>query len=132
MSAQVNGKTITDEEARKIERARIRRQAKRGGILDGEPVECGLCRFKAHSLVTHIKQAHGLDATGYENELDLPVGSAKLVSDALQVKFKEAGKRGADALAAKREKERLEKLAEEEAAQDPDNAGKPGTTTKAA
>ena len=92
----------TETDARKKARATARRAAKRGYTLEGEGVACALCGHTAHSLVSHIRMTHGLDATSYEEKAGLALGTAVLVSPSLAARLAQAGKKGADALAAKR------------------------------
>ena len=94
--------TQNGNDERKKARASARRAAKRGYSLDGPMAECALCGHRAHSLVSHIKQVHGMDAGQFEEAAGIPLGTATLVSPALAARLAEAGKRGADALAAKR------------------------------
>ena len=99
----------TEQDARKKERARARRAAKRGAIEGA--IECQLCArggkvYKANSLVTHLTQVHGMDATQYEEALGIPVGSGEIVAEVLRERFAASGKLGAEALARKRAAER--------------------------
>ena len=77
-----------------IERARLRRMAKHGGIPDGPKIKCLICGFEGYSLVTHIKNVHHMDATQYDEAAGMKPGGAQLVAPGLKAKFIEAGKKG--------------------------------------
>jgi len=86
-----------EQKARAAARASARRAAKRGYTLEGEGVSCALCGHTAHSLVSHLRTAHALDAAGYEEAAGLELGTANLVSEALRARFVKAGAKGGEA-----------------------------------
>jgi len=90
------------QEQRSKTRAAARRAAQRGYQLGADTIKCALCEYEAHSLVTHIKSAHAMDLTAYEEAAGLALGTAVVISPSLQARFKEAGAKGAAKLAEKK------------------------------
>ena len=85
----------------KMERARLRRMAKHGGVPEGPKIKCLLCGFEGYSLVTHIKNEHHMDATQYDQAAGLKPGQADLIAPGLKAKFVAAGAKGNAARQAK-------------------------------
>ena len=95
---------VSAEEEAKRARARARRAAKRGGGIEGE-LECQLCKregktYRANSLITHLKQVHGLDGSGYDLAMGVPLGTMDVTAPSLIEKYREAGRKGAAQLKA--------------------------------
>lgn len=57
--------------------------------------------YRAASLITHFKQAHGTNALGIDQKLGLPPGTTIKCSPSLMDKFVQSGSMGANALQAR-------------------------------